>query len=397
MILNGSVTFSSSGAVTDNTGFAVDVDNHDSNNVTFSGNITSTGTGIRVQNCGGGTKTFSGGSKSLNTGANSGVTLTSNTGATITISGGGLVITTTSGTGFNATGGATAVNVTGSGNTISSPTGTALNVNATTIGASGLTFQSISSANSAAPDGIILDNTGSSGGLTVTGDGSNTSLGGNSSGGTITNKTGSDLSTTTGIGIYLNNTKDVVLRRMTIGSNQNHGIRGLSVTNFTLEYSTFNGTNGTNPNNNGYDQYGEGCIVFGNQSTSGLTGTGTITSCLISGGSARNLSIVNPSGTLNRVTISGCNFGHNGAGGNGSLSLEARSGATLNATVQSCTFTGSPGDASNFTGQQGTSMDIIYGGVTATPGTGLGNVITNNHPNNNIGGSNITLGYQWGL
>jgi hypothetical protein len=196
LILGGTVTFSSSGAISDNSGFAVDVDNHDSaNGVTFSGNITSTGTGIRVQNCDNGTKTFSGSSKSLNTGANTAVTLSTNNGATITFSGGGLAITTTSGTGFNATGGATGVNVTGTGNTITSTTGTALNVANTTIGASGITFQSISK-NGGTNNAIALNSTGS-GAFSVTGTGSA------GSGGTIENIAGADA-------ISLNNTDGLV-------------------------------------------------------------------------------------------------------------------------------------------------------------------------------------------
>lgn len=183
LISGGTVTFSSSGAIATNAGLAVDVDNHDSaNGVTFSGNITSTsGGGIRVQNCGAGTKLFSGVSLSLNTGANAGVTLTSNTGATINFTGGGLVITTASGAGFSATGGGT-VTVQGAGNTINSTSATALNVANTTIGASGLTFQSISCGNNtAAADptkAIILNTTGSSGGLTVTGTGATDGSGG---------------------------------------------------------------------------------------------------------------------------------------------------------------------------------------------------------------------------
>jgi hypothetical protein len=256
-----------------------------------------------------------------------------------------------------------------------------------------LTFQSISSGAGTAT-GIILDNTGSSGGLTVNGDGMNTSLGGNGSGGTISGKTGSDGATITGCGIYLNNTRDVVLRRMTInGTIQNHGIRGFLVTNFTMEYCTMNGTYGTS---DAFDNYGEHTVGFGDDAsatTNGLTGSATITSCIFSGGRARNFSVVNTAGTLNRITITSSFFGHTqNITGNAALACEARnSGTTLNATVQSCNFTGSAGDASNFTGQQQTTMDVIYGGVTATPGTGLGNVITNTHPQNIIGGCNLTF------
>ncbi len=54
---NANVTYS--GSITDNTGFAVDIDNHDGGTVTFqTGSITSTGTGLRVANSNGGTINF---------------------------------------------------------------------------------------------------------------------------------------------------------------------------------------------------------------------------------------------------------------------------------------------------------------------------------------------------
>ncbi len=164
-------------------GRTVEVTGRTGGTVTLSGNIsTSVGTGINVASNTGGTITFSGTSKSLSTGVNAAVTLATNTGATVNFTGGGLAITTTTAMGFSATGGGT-VNVTGASNTISSTTGTALNVASTTIGASGLTFQSISA--NGGPNGIVLN--GSSGNLTVTGDGSGHA---NGSGGSLANITG---------------------------------------------------------------------------------------------------------------------------------------------------------------------------------------------------------------
>ena len=71
--------------------------------------------------------------------------------------------------------------------------GTALNVANTTIGASGLTFRSISA--NGAPNGIVLNTTGSSGGLTVTGNTSG-NCGGQvaNSGATVTAPVASDCS-----------------------------------------------------------------------------------------------------------------------------------------------------------------------------------------------------------
>ena len=88
--------------------------------------------------------------------------------------------------------------------------------------------------------------TSTSGTFTVDGDGANTSVGGNASGGTIRNTIGAD-GATGGNAIFLQNATGVTLRRMTInGTNQNNGIRGISVSNFTLEFSTVTGTNGNN-------------------------------------------------------------------------------------------------------------------------------------------------------
>ena len=75
--------------------------------------------------------------------------------------------------------GSAGMRITNGGGAISAPSGVGLSVTNATIGAAGLTFSSISSANAA--KGIELNNTGSLAGLTVTGSGSA------GSGGTIQN------------------------------------------------------------------------------------------------------------------------------------------------------------------------------------------------------------------
>jgi hypothetical protein len=200
------------------------------------------------------------------------VSLTNNTGATInftpTAGGNGLDITTAAGTGFNATGGGT-VSVTGAGNSINSTSGTALNVSNTTIGANDVTFQSISSgtASNSSATGIILDTTGSLGGLHVTGNGANV---GATGGGVIQHKTGADGTTSTGVGIYLNNTSDVQLNGMQLNDFDNFGIKGVLVTGFSLDHSTVNGISGstTSPD--------EGAIFFTN-----LLGTSSISNSTV--------------------------------------------------------------------------------------------------------------------
>ena len=111
-----------------------------------------------------------GGTLSITSGA--GVSLTSNTGS-INFSG-GMTLSTGANAGFSATGGGT-VTVTDppgiANNTITTTSGTALTVTNTTIGAGGLTFESISAGTSGTPvNGIVLTNTGTNG-LTVTGTG----------------------------------------------------------------------------------------------------------------------------------------------------------------------------------------------------------------------------------
>jgi hypothetical protein len=359
--------------------------------VTYNGTIsqaTNNQAPLLVQNRTGGTLTLTGTVTATSAGVR-GISLLNNGGSTTSLSG-TLTLSTGAFEAFRATGGGT-VTATGGGSTLVSTTAAALNVANTTIGAGGLNFQSVSSSGGTG-NGIILDNTGSTAGLTVNGDGSNTAVGGNSTGGTISNKSGADLNPTNGIGIYLNNTANVVLRRMTInGTNQNYGIRGNQVNGFVLEYSTVGGTNGTAALLATPENYGEGAIHFGNATTNGVTGVVTFTKNNISGGRSRNLSIVNTTAGTTTLTIKGNTFGaiQNFADGNQSLAVEARvnGGVVINSTVggtvagEPNTFTSAPGDLVNFTGQDNTTMDVVF----------RNNTLSNNHPQNVIGGGSLTL------
>jgi Ca2+-binding RTX toxin-like protein len=238
------------------------------------------------------------------------------------------------------------------------------------------------------PNGIFVKNT--TGSFSVNGDGTNTSLGGNATAGTISGMTGAD-NTTAGIGVYAENVQNLTLRRLTVnGTNQGYGIRGLAVNNLTLEFSTVNGTNGTNVAPLIPNEAGEGSVYFGNDTTTGITGVGTITNCVIAGGRARNMSVINISGTLNRLTITGSQFGLNQSfiDASDSLSVESRNaGTVLNATVRGNTFTGAPGDLVEFVANSQSQMDLIMGGAAA----GQPNTLSNNHPNNNVGGGGVTI------
>ena len=213
----------------------------------------------------------------------SGVTLAGfdlSTGAAAGLSGAGVAGVTVAMRDLTTTTG-TAVSITGNGNS-----GT-------------LSFRKISA--SGGSNGIVVQNL--AGSFTVNGDGANTSVGGNGSGGTISNMIGADSTAQTapfaGVGVYLNNVQNITLRRMTInGANQNYGIRGFAVNGFTLEYCTVSGTNGTAAILDAPEEAGEGSIYFGNSTTNGLSTSAVFTGNVIQGGRARNLSITNTTAGL---------------------------------------------------------------------------------------------------
>src|SRR3954451_8512915 len=198
--------------------------------------------------------------------------------------------------------------------------------------------------------------------------------------------------TTAGTGIYLNNTQDVSLRRMTLnGTKQGYGIRGNGVNGFTLEYSTVSGTNGTAASLPAPENYGEGAIHFGNATANGTTGNVTLTNNVVSGGRARDFSLVNTAAGTTTLAVKGSTFGgmQNFSDGNQCFAVEARasSGVVVNTTFggtnpgEGNTISNCVSDNANFTGQQNTTMDVAF----------RNNTLSNNNPNNIIGGGNLVL------
>ena len=301
--------------------------------INYSGTITNTtGKAVQITSKTGGTVTLSG--DISNTSGGTGINLGSNTGATIAFTG-AITASTGANTAFNATGGGT-VSANNSNNTLSTTSGTALNVANTTIAAAGLTFKSINSG-AGSNNGIVLDTTGSSGGLTVTG-----VSGSAGSGGTIANKSGSDSSSTAGIGIYLNNTTHVSLAYMSLQGNNNFGIRGNNVTGFTLDHSVV-GTTATNGSSNTADVdatsfQGEGGVRFYN-----LLGTATISNCTLDNGFSRTVAVSNDTGTLTNLTFTNSSVANSLGASTASdaLFLQAQGSSTVaNLTVTgSCQFT----------------------------------------------------------
>jgi hypothetical protein len=299
-------------------------------------------------------------------------------------------ISTTGGTGFKATGGGT-VNVTQNNstvvNTISATTGQGLNVTDTTIGSSGITFRSISAGtgSGSAGAGIILDNTGNSGGsFQVTGlDGVDAGTDPDAgSGGTIQHKTGADItdtnlpaniSGTSGVGIFLRSTRNINLAGMQLNDFDNYAIFGSSVVNFTLTSSTINGVNGTNPNNK------DAAFAFQN-----LTGSASVTKTTIQGGIFDNVRVVNNTGTLDRITFDEFTEGPMDSGisnGNDGMHFQAQGSAVMKVTIEDSSLLSARGDLLQFDLQSTAVGDLVF----------RRNTVDNQHPNVVTGGGGLTL------
>jgi large repetitive protein len=187
------------------------------------------------------------------------------------------------------------VTATGAGSTINAANASALAVLGTTIGAAGLTFQSISGDLSNAPYGIDLDDTGTSGSLTVTGTGAP------GSGGTFTEDEAAVIDGT-GPAIKLSQTYAPSFTDMSVTTP--HAINGILVDGLTLADSTTS------------------VLDFGNGGEGvGLTGTVSITNSTFNVTSGTGgLDVFDDSGTLN-LTVTGNTFnGTSIAGGLGVIS-----------------------------------------------------------------------------
>lgn len=352
--LNGTVTLGS-GALSGATTAAFDVSGAGNAVITYTGTVGNTAARtINVSGKNGGSVSFSGAVSGTGTGVN----LVNNTGATINFTG-GINLSTGANNAFVATGGGT-VNATQNNaaivNTLTTTTGTALNVSDTNIGASGLTFRSISS-NGGSNHGIILDDTGPTAGLTITANGGTCTSAATCTGGAIQNKTGADNSTTQGSGIYMNNVVGVSLDRMQFNDFQNHAIRGQGVTGFSLTNSNISGTNGTS----GAGGSREGHIHFNNLFTSASFPTAAITNCNLNGTSfSDHLRVENTSGTLNRLTVTNVTFGPISSGGNDALNFTSFNNAVMNLTVTGSTLTNAIGSVVNVVVNNNSVVDLVF-------------------------------------
>ncbi|HET6509767.1 MAG TPA: tandem-95 repeat protein [Baekduia sp.] len=330
--------------ISDTAGTLVDVADQNAGTVTFAGPISGTTTGAAVS-------------------------LSANAGATLAFTGGVDVTATGATPALSATGGGV-LTVTGASNRLTGAAGGALAVRNTTIGSAGLTFQKL--AASGAANAVVLDTTGSTGGLTVTGTGVP------NSGGTIQGASGA--------GVLLNAVgAPVSLTDMKIDGGGDDGLRATNVTGgLTLATDAFT-NNGNATGERGLD-------------LTGVTGTIALTNPTISGNAEDGLRLVNGSGTA-ALSIAGGTIsdqsavgtGNDGVQvvgtGSGSQSVTIGGGTTFSNNrgdhVQVLTDTGST--ATQTISISGTSMTspaggILGGGITISPaGSGaITSTITNN-------------------
>ena len=371
----GDVTYA--GTINNTAGRSVQILNNENGaDITLSGAITDTGTGILVDNNdqGGGNATvnFTGG-MNLNTGVNNAFTATN--GGIITVSGTNDV-TTTTGTAIDISGGTTIGNIAGGPPVLNTGTGTF-------TGNFGVSFRSVNV--NGATTGINLNNAGS-GGFRITGNG--TTAG---SGGTIQNTTqdGIDITDTNNVflsnlnltnnaqsssgttgsvfgatgsidGYYaaldLRNVDNLVLRNMTLdggesgGTNDNLGevgISGRGVSDFfATDVAVRNFGNAGNEDN----------VQF--QQLSGTVGLTNFSSIDTGGGL---MSISNTSGNLNLTINNGTFQDTSTAFGRGGLEMNFGGTGTTNVTVNNSTF-GNGSGTGTAGGIQTTALSINSGG-----------------------------------
>jgi hypothetical protein len=219
-----------------------------------------------------------------------------------------------------------------------------LNLSNAAIGASGLTFRSISS--NGATNGIVLNNTGSNGGLTVTGTGAA------GSGGTIQN--------TTGHGISLTSTQDVSLTSMNIQSTAGSGINGTGVTNFSFVNGTIN---------NSGDAPLEANIAFNGGTGTGnnIAGTLTVTGSTLTNGFSAGLDVQSDAGKVTNATISN-NVVTNPGSGTAGISLVGTGTTTTSFSLLNATI-----DGNAITSAAAAGIQVSIGNSTATgPGATAG-------------------------
>lgn len=321
--------------------------------VTFDSLASSGTTGgrraIDVQNV---TGSFTTGATAISAPANDAIRLLNSSGTTFTFN--GLTLSTTGQRGLLASNAGT-LNVTGAANTASTTNNVAIEISNTTIGASGVTWQSVSA--NGGDKGIVLNNTGT-GSFTVNGTGTTAGSGGtlqninkrgveviaaqnvtlknmNLTNATLVQDVAPNTPTCTdeplgsNLGcnapIYLVDATNVVLNNLAVNGSVQHGINGNNVSGLSLTTVMLSNIGNENKEN--------GLHIIN------LLGSNSWTTVNISGSRTRNVLIENNRGN-STITVSGSTFnnavledGFHVIGGSAS-----GQNATINLTVQNSTF-----------------------------------------------------------
>ena len=366
---------------TTSTGRSVEVTTHTGGTVDFNGSIDDNGLGIRLANNVGAVLRFDGG-MDVDTAAGSGTE-----------------------EGFEATGGGT-VHLTGT-NEGSTPLATGIAVNivgGTTIGGDGVTFRSVSA--NGAPSGILLANTGTTGGFTVTGVATT-----DESGGVIDNTTGDAVvldqvdsltlrnmrlgeSTTAqgdapdsniaiaGDAIDITDSSNLVFTNLRIADTSGDGIKGTGVTNLTLSDSEIF--------NVGLDAgFDESAFDFGDQTAGAdqnLVGTVSVSNTVFDGMQEFGMYVYNETGSLT-LTITGGRFSNQRTNNaEAGILLETNgAGATMDVTITGILCDVLEGAACVFAQALDGTMDLVATGNTAQNGGSISNF-------NNTDGFNLATG-----
>ncbi|WP_033408949.1 Ig-like domain-containing protein [Rudaea cellulosilytica] len=299
-----------------------------------------------------------------------GVQLLSNTGATTALTG-KLTLATGANAAFTATGGGT-ISATDATSTLTTTTGTALNVANTAIAAGNLIFKSISA--NGAVNGIVLNSTGLTGGLTVTGDG-----------GAVSNGSGGTIQATTGDAILMTNVAKISLGYMNI---TNPGLTGIKVipVGWTLSpanSSTSNGvTNFTLNRCNISDNAGSVAADDG-LTLSNASGNVTLTNNSFNAARHQGVTVDNFSVNMASFTMTG-NTVSNTPGGDGMLmQMRGTSVMTTGAIGGATAALGNTFSSNSATGLQIANADT--GNIQSMN-------IQNNTISNNNAGTDLDLG-----
>ncbi|MBV8516271.1 MAG: tandem-95 repeat protein [Acidobacteria bacterium] len=180
--------------------------------------------------------------------------------------------------------GTTGLQLTSGGGSLAATAGVGLSVTNTTIGAANLSFTSVSAAG--ATNGIVLNNTGTTGGLKVLGTGSA------NSGGTIQN--------TTSHGVLLTNTTAPSFNNVRVQNTGGSGVKGTQVNGFTFT----NGSIASSGTAGGADDSNIAFNTFTSGNEQNVSGVVTITGNTLTTALWNGIHIRNGNGVLANVIAS---------------------------------------------------------------------------------------------